>query len=41
MNCSRLPNWQEIETLKKDDGLQREIEFETKLHDLLGEYDYP
>ena len=30
----------ELETLKNDDGLQREIEFETKLRDLLGEYGY-
>ncbi|MBD8757774.1 MULTISPECIES: histone-like nucleoid-structuring protein, MvaT/MvaU family [Pseudomonas] len=28
----------ELETLKNDDGLKREIEFETKLRDLLGEY---
>jgi hypothetical protein len=26
----------ELETLKNDDGLKREIEFETKLRDLLG-----
>ena len=30
----------ELETLKNDDGLVREIEFETKLRDLLGEYGY-
>ncbi|MBL7229450.1 MAG: DNA binding protein [Pseudomonas sp.] len=30
----------ELETLKNDDGLKREIEFETKLRDLLGEYGY-
>ncbi len=28
----------ELETLKNDDGLKKEIEFETKLRDLLGEY---
>jgi len=30
----------ELETLKNDSGLQREIEFETKLRDLLGEYSF-
>ncbi|MBJ2256381.1 MULTISPECIES: histone-like nucleoid-structuring protein, MvaT/MvaU family [Pseudomonas] len=30
----------ELETLKNDDGLKREIEFEKKLRDLLGEYGY-
>jgi hypothetical protein len=30
----------ELESLKNDSGLQREIEFETKLRDLLGEYSY-
>ena len=30
----------ELETLKNDDGLKREIEFETKLRTLLGEYGY-
>jgi len=30
----------ELETLKNDDGLKREIEFETKLRDLLAEYGY-
>lgn len=30
----------ELERLKNDDGLKREIEFETKLRDLLGEYGY-
>ncbi|RXU14711.1 histone-like nucleoid-structuring protein, MvaT/MvaU family, partial [Pseudomonas syringae] len=29
-----------LETLKNDDGLKREIEFETKLRDLLAEYGY-
>lgn len=28
----------ELETLKNDDGLKREIEFETKLRDLLAQY---
>lgn len=28
----------ELESLKNDDGLKREIEFEQKLRDLLGEY---
>jgi sulfur carrier protein ThiS len=30
----------ELETLKNDDGLKREIEFETKLRDLLAEHGY-
>lgn len=30
----------ELESLKNDDGLKREIEFESKLRDLLGEYGY-
>ncbi|KWU48296.1 histone-like nucleoid-structuring protein, MvaT/MvaU family [Pseudomonas palleroniana] len=30
----------ELETLKNDDGLKREIQFEQKLRDLLGEYGY-
>lgn len=30
----------ELESLKNDDGLKREIEFEQKLRDLLGEYGY-
>ncbi|MDT3713688.1 DNA binding protein [Pseudomonas soli] len=30
----------ELESLKNDDGLKREIEFEKKLRDLLGEYGY-
>ena len=30
----------EHETLKNDDGLKREIEFEQKLRNLLGEYGY-
>lgn len=30
----------ELETLKNDDGLKREIEFETNLRDLLGEYTF-
>ncbi|MCS4285755.1 hypothetical protein M2396_004059 [Pseudomonas sp. BIGb0278] len=30
----------ELETLKNDDGVKREMEFETKLRDLLGEYGY-
>lgn len=30
----------ELETLKNDSGLKEEIEFETKLRDLLGEYGY-
>ncbi|SPO55797.1 conserved protein of unknown function [Pseudomonas sp. JV551A1] len=30
----------ELESLKNDDGLKREIEFETKLRDLLGEYGF-
>ena len=30
----------ELETLKNDDGLKREIEFEQKLRNLLGEYGY-
>ena len=30
----------ELETLKNDSGLKKEIEFETKLRDLLGEYGY-
>jgi hypothetical protein len=30
----------ELETLKNDDGLKKEIEFETKLRDLLGEYSF-
>ncbi|MEE5041656.1 histone-like nucleoid-structuring protein, MvaT/MvaU family [Pseudomonas alliivorans] len=28
----------ELETLKNDDGLKKEIEFETKLRDLLAQY---
>lgn len=30
----------ELESLKNDDGLKKEIEFETKLRDLLGEYGF-
>lgn len=30
----------ELESLKNDSGLKKEIEFETKLRDLLGEYGY-
>lgn len=30
----------ELETLKNDDGLKREIEFETKLRDLLATHGY-
>jgi hypothetical protein len=30
----------ELETLKNDSDLQKEMEFETKLHDLLGEYSF-
>jgi len=30
----------ELETLKNDDGLKREIEFEKKLRNLLSEYGY-
>jgi hypothetical protein len=30
----------ELESLKNDSGLKKEIEFETKLRDLLGEYSY-
>lgn len=30
----------ELESLKNDDGLKREIEFEQKLRTLLGEYGY-
>lgn len=30
----------ELESLKNDDGLKREIEFEQKLRSLLGEYGY-
>jgi hypothetical protein len=30
----------ELETLKNDDGLKKEIEFETKLRDLLAKYGY-
>jgi hypothetical protein len=30
----------ELETLKNDTGLKKEIEFETKLRSLLGEYNY-
>lgn len=30
----------ELETLKNDDGLKKEIEFETKLRDLLAEHGY-
>lgn len=30
----------ELETLKNDEGLKREIEFETKLRDLLAEYNF-
>lgn len=30
----------ELESLKSDSGLQREMEFETKLRDLLTEYDH-
>lgn len=30
----------ELETLKNDSGLKKEIEFETKLRDLLGEYGF-
>ncbi|RJX78942.1 histone-like nucleoid-structuring protein, MvaT/MvaU family [Pseudomonas sp. LS-2] len=30
----------ELETLKNDDGLKREIEFETKLRDLLAAHGY-
>ena len=30
----------ELEALKNDDSLKREIEFEQKLRDLLGEYGY-
>ena len=31
---------QALEALKGDDGLKKEIEFETKLRELLGEYSY-
>lgn len=30
----------ELEALKNDDGLKREMEFESKLRDLLGQYGY-
>ena len=30
----------ELETLKNDSGLKKEIEFESKLRDLLGEYSF-
>lgn len=30
----------ELDKLKNDEGLKREIEFETKLRDLLGEYNF-
>lgn len=30
----------ELESLKNDDGLKKEIEFETKLRDLLAEYGF-
>jgi len=30
----------ELEKLKNDDGLKREVEFEKKLRDLLGEYGF-
>jgi hypothetical protein len=30
----------ELESMKGDSGLQKEIEFETKLRDLLGEYGF-
>ncbi|SEJ77761.1 histone-like nucleoid-structuring protein, MvaT/MvaU family [Pseudomonas sp. NFR16] len=30
----------ELETLKNDDGLKKEIEFETKFRDLLAKYGY-
>lgn len=30
----------ELEELKNDEGLQREVEFEQKLRELLGEYSY-
>jgi hypothetical protein len=30
----------ELETLKNDDGLKKEMEFENKLRGLLGEYNY-
>jgi DNA-binding transcriptional MerR regulator len=30
----------ELETMKNDSGLKKEIEFETKLRDLLGEYGF-
>jgi len=30
----------ELETLKNDDGLKKEMEFENKLRSLLGEYNY-
>lgn len=30
----------ELETLKNDSGLQKEMEFETKLRSLLGDYNY-
>jgi hypothetical protein len=30
----------ELESLKNDDGLKREIEFETKLRELLAEYSF-
>jgi hypothetical protein len=30
----------ELESLKNDSGLQKEIEFETKLRNLLGEYNF-
>jgi DNA-binding transcriptional MerR regulator len=30
----------ELETLKNDDGLKKEMEFETKLRGLLGEYGF-
>lgn len=29
----------QLDALKNDDGLKREIEFETKLRDLMGKYD--
>lgn len=31
---------EELDKLKNDDGLKREIEFETKLRDLLAEYNF-
>lgn len=30
----------ELENMKNDEGLQREVEFETKLRDLLAEYNF-